>query len=119
MLVNLTVIIQRTPSHGFSAANVRNLFVDLSRNQAKIRDTRVELTAKEFRITEFLALRKGAFLSKYAALNKLKGAIDEPAPDIIDIFICKLRRKIADADGSGMVIGDILGQVLILREMSD
>ena len=67
--------------------------VDLSRNYAKIGDARLDLTAKEFRTIEFLALRKGAVLSKDAFLNHLYGGIDEPKPKIIDIFLCKLRRK--------------------------
>ena len=87
--------------------------VDLSRNYAKIGDARLDLTAKEFRIVEFLTLRKGAFLSH------LYGGIDEPRPKIIDVFMCKLRRKLADAGASGVVIDTIWGQGYILREIRD
>ena len=105
--------------HGHSSAtvNVGNLMVDLSRNYAKIGDARLDLTAKEFRIIEFLASRKGAVLSKDAFLNHLYGGIDEPEPKIIDVFMCKLRRKLAGA--SGVVIDTIWGQGYILREMRD
>ena len=95
--------------------------VDLSQNYAKIGDARLDLTAKEFRIIEFLALRKGAVLSKDAFLNHLYGGIDEPESKIIDVFMCKLRRKLADADAgaSGVVIDKNWGQSYILREMRD
>ena len=93
--------------------------VDLSRNYSKIGDARLDLTAKEFRIIEFLALRKGAVLSKDAFLNHLYGGIDEPEPKIIDVFMCKLRRKLADAGATGVVIDTIWGQGYILREMRD
>ena len=87
--------------------------------ETKIGDTRLDLTAKEFRIIEFLALRKGAVLSEDAFLNHLYGGIDEPEPKIIDVFMCKLRRKIADAGASGVVIDTIWGQGYILREVRD
>ena len=91
--------------------------VDLSRNYATIGDARPDLTAKEFRIIEFSALRKGAVLSKDTFLNHLYGGIDEPEQKIIDVFMCKLRRKLADAGAGGAVIDAIWGQGYILREM--
>ena len=77
------------------------------------------MTAKEFRIIEFLALRNGAALSKDAFLNHRYGGIDEPAPNIIDVFICKLHGKIADTGASVVSISPILGRGSILREMRD
>jgi two-component system cell cycle response regulator CtrA len=59
LMANLDAIMRRTHGHGSAAISVGNLIVDLSRNYAKIEDTRLVLTAKEFRIIEFLALRKG------------------------------------------------------------
>ena len=62
-------------------------------------------------------MSKGAVLSKDAFLTHLCGGINEPEPKIIDVFICKLRPKIADAGTSGVVINTIWGQAHILREM--
>jgi two-component system cell cycle response regulator CtrA len=119
LVANLDAIIRRTHGHSSATVNVGNLMVDLSQNYAKIGDARLDLTAKEFRIIEFLALRKGAVLSKDAFLNHLYGGIDEPEPKIIDVFMCKLRRKLADAGATGVVIDTIWGQGYILREMRD
>ena len=119
LVANLDAIIRRTHGHSSATVNVGNLMADLSRNYAKIGDARLDLTAKEFRIIEFLALRKGAVLSKDAFLNHLYGGIDEPEPKIIDVFMCKLRRKLADAGATGVVIDTIWGQGYILREMRD
>ena len=58
-------------------------------------------------------------LSKDAFLNHLYGGIDEPEPKIIDVFMCKLRRKLADVGATGVVIDTIWGQGYILREMRD
>ena len=95
------------------------MVADLSLNYAKVGDARLDPTAKEFRIIEFLASRKGAVLSKDAFLNHLYGGIDEPEPKIIDVFMCKLRRELADAGASGVVINTIWGQGDTLRKMRD
>jgi len=107
---------RRTHGHGAATISVGNLIVDLSRNYAKINDVRLVLTAKEFWIVEFLALRKGAVLSKHAFLSHLYGDIDEPEPKIIDVFICKLRRKLVDAGADGLSIDTIWVQGYVLRE---
>ena len=119
LVANLDAIIRSTHGHSSATVNVGNLMADLSRNHAKIGDARLDLTAKKFRTIEFLDLRKGAVLSKDAFLNHLYGGIDEPEPKIIDVFMCKLRRKLADAGATGVVIDTIWGQGHILREMRD
>ena len=87
LMANLDAIMRRSRDHGAATISVGNLVVDPSRNYAKAGETRLELTAKEFQINEFLALRKGAVLSKNAFLNHLYGCIDEPERKIIDVFI--------------------------------
>ena len=92
---------------------------DLSRNYAKIVDARLDLAAKEFRIIEVLALGKGAGISNDAFLNHLYSGIEEPEPKIIDVFMCKLRQKLANVGASGVVIDTIWRQNHILRKMRD
>ena len=46
---------------------------------------------------ELLSLRKGTTLTKEMFLNHLYGGMDEPELKIIDVFICKLRKKLAVA----------------------
>ena len=79
-MANLDTIIRRTNGYSSAVVTACNLNLDLSRNYAKIGDKQLNLTAKEFRIVEFLALRKGSVLSKDAFLNHLYGGIDEPEP---------------------------------------
>ena len=119
LAANLEAIIRRTLGHSSAKVNVGNLIIGLSLNFAKIGDTGFDLTAKEFRIIEFLALRKGAVLSKDAFLNHPYVGIDEPEPKINNVFMCKLRRKIADASASGVVIDTIWGHGYILCEVRD
>ena len=114
LAANLEAIIQRTHGHSSTTVNVGDLIICLSLNFAKIGDTGLDLTAKEFRIIEFLALRKGAVLSKDAFLNHPFVGIDEPEPKINNVFMCKLRHKIADASASGVVIDTIWGHGYLL-----
>ena len=95
LLANLDAIIRRTHCHSSATVSVGNLEVDLNRH---------------------MALRKGSVLSKTAFLSHLYGGMDEPEPKIIDVFICKLRRKLELAGARGMSIDTVWGQGYILRE---
>jgi len=78
----------------------------------------VHLTGKEYAILELLALRKGVVLTKEVFLNHLYGGIDEPEVKIIDVFICKLRKKLATAGGADL-IGTVWGRGYVLREQNE
>ena len=116
LLANLDAIVRRTHGHSSATVSVGNMEVDLNRHLALIDGVQVPLTAKEFRIVEFLALRKGSVLSKTAFLSHLYGGLDEPEPKIIDVFMCKLRWKLELAGAAGVNIDTVWGQGYILRE---
>ena len=119
LVANLEAIIQWTHGHSSATVNVGNLILDLIRNYPKISDTKIDPNAKEFRIIEFLASRKGAVLSEDAFMNHLHGGIDEPEPKIIDVLMCKLCRKISNAGASGVVSDTIWRKGYILSELHD
>ena len=77
--------------------------------------TPIHLTGKEYAILELLMLRKGMVLTKEAFLNHLYGGMDEPEVKIIDVFICKLRKKLAQA-GADNLIGTVWGRGYMLRD---
>ena len=70
---------------------------------------RVHLTGKEYQMLELLSLRKGTTLTKEMFLNHLYGGMDEPELKIIDVFICKLRKKLANASQGQELHRDRLG----------
>ncbi len=84
-------------SRGFHESSIRVGAVEINMNAKKIfvGDNHVTMTKKEYQIIEILALRKGAVLSKETILDHLYGGLDEPNPKIIDVFICKIRKKLA------------------------
>ena len=77
----------------------------------------VHLTGKEYAILELLVLRKGMVLTKEAFLNHLYGGMDEPEMKIIDVFICKLRKKLAMA-GADNLIGTVWGRGYMIRDLN-
>jgi two-component system cell cycle response regulator CtrA len=79
----------------------------------------VNLTTTEYRILEHLSLRKGTPLTKEMILHKLYGGIDEPANKIIDVFICKLRKKLANASAGKTYIETVWGRGYALRQTSE
>jgi hypothetical protein len=79
---------------------------------------RVHLTGKEYQVLELLSLRKGTTLTKEMFLNNLYGGMDEPEIKIIDVFICKLRKKLANASNGKDYIEAVWGRGYVLREPS-
>jgi hypothetical protein len=76
----------------------------------------VRLTGKEYGILELLSLRKGTTLTKEMFLDHLYGGMDEPELKIIDVFVCKLRKKLAHATGDKHYIETVWGRGYVLRD---
>ncbi len=102
---------------GFSGASLRvgSLVLKQDSREVTVSGREVKLTGKEYAILELLVLRKGAVLTKDAFLNHLYGGMDEPEAKIIDVFICKLRKKLSFA-GAGHLIGTVWGRGYMLRD---
>ena len=110
-------IIRRSQGHAESKITVGRLTVDLQAHQAFIDNKHLNLTSKEYAILQLLMTRKGATLSKDMFLNHLYGGMDEPELKIIDVFICKLRKKLSDALGTDHnYIETVWGRGYVLRE---
>ena len=82
----------------------------------KLNGVKLHLTGKEYQILALLALRQGSTLTKEMFLNNLYGDVDEPEPKIIDVYICKLRKKLANASGGMDYIETVWGRGYALRE---
>ena len=91
------------------------LSLDLGSREVTVAGRVVHLTGKEYAILELLTLRKGLVLTKEAFLNHLYGGMDEPEVKIIDVFICKLRKKLSSA-GCSDLIGTVWGRGYVMRD---
>jgi two-component system cell cycle response regulator CtrA len=110
LVARINAIVRRSKGHAHSVISTDGLCVDLDRKTVEIDGVRVHLTAKEYQMLELLALRKGTTLTKEMILNHLYGGMDEPEIKIIDVFICKLRKKLANASGGKNFIETIWGR---------
>jgi two-component system cell cycle response regulator CtrA len=90
--------------------------VNLDTRVVSVDDQPVHLTGKEYGILELLSLRKGTTLTKEMFLNHLYGGMDEPELKIIDVFVCKLRKKLAQATGGSHYIETVWGRGYVLRD---
>lgn len=116
LIARINAIVRRSAGHAQSCIEIGPLNVNLDTKTAMINDTPIGLTGKEYQILELLALRKGSTLTKDMFLNHLYGGIDEPELKIIDVFICKLRKKVAALNGGESMIETVWGRGYMLRE---
>ena len=106
----------RPAHHSESTIQTGKLLVNLETRVVSIEDQPVHLTDKEYGVLELLSLRKGTTLTKNMFLDHLYGGMDEPKLKIIDVFVCKLRKKLARATGGNHYIETVWGRGYVLRD---
>jgi two-component system, cell cycle response regulator CtrA len=115
LLARMQAIVRRSKGFSQPVLRVGRLQLNLDSREVNVDGQLVHLTGKEYAILELLVLRKGMVLTKEAFLNHLYGGMDEPEMKIIDVFICKLRKKLALA-GADNLIGTVWGRGYMIRE---
>ena len=116
LIARIHAIVRRSKGHAQSMIQTGVLRVNLDAKTVEVDGSRVHLTGKEYQMLELLSLRKGTTLTKEMFLNHLYGGIDEPELKIIDVFICKLRKKLAHATGGQHYIETVWGRGYVLRD---
>ena len=116
LVARITAIVRRSKGHAESMIRTGDIIVNLDAKTVEVNDERVHLTGKEYQMFELLSLRKGTTLTKEMFLNHLYGGMDEPELKIIDVFICKLRKKLKEATGDDHHIETVWGRGYVLRD---
>ncbi|WP_370931306.1 response regulator transcription factor CtrA [Bartonella sp. DGB1] len=116
LIARIHAIIRRTRGHSHSLIKTGDLTLNLDTKTADISGITVPLTSKEYQILELLSLRKGTTLTKEMFLNHLYGGMDEPELKIIDVFICKLRKKLEELSNGTSYIETVWGRGYILKD---
>ena len=116
LVARIHAIIRRSKGHAQSIIKTGNVNVNLDAKTVDVQGNTVHLTGKEYQILELLSLRKGTTLTKEMFLNHLYGGMDEPELKIIDVFICKLRKKLSEATGGQNFIETVWGRGYVLRD---
>ena len=116
LIARITAIVRRSKGHAESVIRTGDIVVNLDAKTVEVNNNRVHLTGKEYQMFELLSLRKGTTLTKEMFLNHLYGGMDEPELKIIDVFICKLRKKLAQSTGGDHFIETVWGRGYVLRD---
>ncbi|MEO1550810.1 MAG: response regulator transcription factor [Pseudomonadota bacterium] len=116
LVARIHAIVRRSKGHAQSIITTGRYKVNLDTKTVDVEGRAVHLTGKEYQMLELLSLRKGTTLTKEMFLNHLYGGMDEPELKIIDVFICKLRKKLTEATGEDSCIETVWGRGYVLRE---
>ena len=116
LVARIQAIVRRSKGHSDSIIRTGKLTVNLDTRTVEIDGQPLHLTGKEYGILELLSLRKGTTLTKEMFLNHLYGGMDEPELKIIDVFVCKLRKKLTAATGGSNYIETVWGRGYVLRD---
>ena len=116
LVARINAVVRRSRGHAQSIIQTGDIAVNLDTRQASVAGTPIHLTPSEYKVLELLSLRKNTVLTKEMCLNHLYNGLREPEVKIIDVFICKLRKKLAEAAGHGDQIETVWGGGYMLRD---
>ena len=116
LIARIQAIVRRSKGHSDSVIKTGKLLVNLDTRTVEVSGQPLHLTGKEYGILELLSLRKGTTLTKEMFLNHLYGGMDEPELKIIDVFVCKLRKKLSQSTGGENYIETVWGRGYVLRD---
>ena len=118
LIARINAIVRRSKGHAQAVVTVGDLTLNLDSKTVEVSGTRVHVTGKEYQMLELLMLRQGTTLTKEMFLNHLYGGMDEPELKIIDVFICKLCKKLSNASGGQNWIETVWGRGYVVRDPS-
>ncbi|MBL0318799.1 MAG: response regulator transcription factor [Alphaproteobacteria bacterium] len=116
LVARIQAIVRRSKGHSESVIRTGKIAVNLDTRTVEINNKPLHLTSKEYAIIELLSLRKGTILTKEMFLNHLYGGMDEPELKIIDVFVCKLRKKLMNSTGGHNYIETVWGRGYVLKD---
>jgi two-component system, cell cycle response regulator CtrA len=116
LVARIQAIVRRSKGHAESVIRTGKLQLNMDARSVEADGRRLHVTGKEYSILELLSLRKGTTLTKEMFLDHLYGGMDEPELKIIDVFICKLRKKLAEATGGEHYIETVWGRGYVLKD---
>jgi two-component system cell cycle response regulator CtrA len=117
LIARIQAIVRRSKGHSESVIQIdERIIMNLDSRTVEVDARQLHLTSKEYGILELLVLRKGSLITKEMFLNHLYGGIDEPDLKIIDVFVCKLRKKLSKVTGGTNYIDTVWGRGYILKD---
>lgn len=100
LLARIQAIVRRSKGYATSIIKAGLLELDLKEKTLCAAGKKIDLTNTEYKILELLMLHKGSTLHKDIFFEYIySGSIEVPEAKIIDVFVCKIRKKLIDACG--------------------
>ena len=116
LAARIVSLVRRSRNLASSDVELGNLVLNLDDKTVKVDGAEVRLTGKEHQVLELLAMRRGTAVTKEMMLNHLYGGLDEPEAKIIDVFVCKLRKKLRAAGMARVSIETVWGRGYLMHE---
>lgn len=119
LIARIQAIVRRSKGHSESIIKFDKVTINIDTRIVEVNNKPIHVTGKEYAMLELLAIRKGSVLSKEMFMNHLYGGLEEPEEKIIDVLMCKLRKKLKTASGGIDFIETIWGRGHILKTFDD
>ena len=116
LLARARALVRRAAGHAAAAIDVSGLVVDIAARTVALDDRALRITGKEFALLELLALRRGVVVGRETIMDHLYGGPQEPVAKVIDIHICRIRRKLAAVAPGRVLLRTVWGQGFVLGE---
>jgi two-component system copper resistance phosphate regulon response regulator CusR len=117
LMARLRALTKRSSDTGLQSnvLKVADLELDLNEKVARRGDKRIELTAKEFGLLDFLMRNRGRVVSRIDIAEKVWDIHFDTGTNVIDVYVNFLRKKI-DKDFPQKLIHTVIGMGYMLKE---
>jgi two-component system cell cycle response regulator CtrA len=103
LAVRLRALQRRMLGHLSAWITIGNTTLDQAHFAVTVDGRDVRVTRREFDVLEMLFLRRGALVCKTDFLQRLYGSEEGPDSRTLDVFVCKVRRKLAAAGAAEFI----------------
>ncbi|MCX7017770.1 MAG: response regulator transcription factor [bacterium] len=104
LIARIHAITRRASGAAQSVLQVGDLTVNLLTREVRRSDSRIELTAREFNLLEYLMRSPGRVLTRTQLLEHVWGYYFDPGTNLVEVNIQRLRKKLSEAgDGSSLI----------------
>ena len=117
LIARVNALVRRSKGLADPVVRTGAMEINLNSKIVTIGGKVLHLTSKEYALLELLGMRKGTTINKEQFLNHLYGGMDEPEMKIIDVFLCKIRRKIEKLSEGEEYIETVWGRGYILKDL--
>ena len=117
LLARIQALHRRGHQRDLVALQVGDLALDVLRRQARRGERRIELTAREFSLLEFLMRHAGEVVTRSMLADHVWGERYDSLSNLIEVFVNRLRRKL-EADGAPRLLHTVRGAGYVLSAES-